>query len=64
MQIDYLAARIDAQIAALESERAVWETEKVKVVQTAKSLKGAMATIFKLDAELSAAQAVLAAAQD
>ena len=48
--------------AALESERAAREAKRIEAVQTAKSLKGGLATITKLDGDLSAAQAALAAA--
>ena len=46
----------------MESERAAQEAERIGAIQTAKTLKDSLAIITKLDGELSAAQAALAAA--
>ena len=57
MEVGCLAASIDTQTVALESERAFRATEKLEAVSTAKALKASLATITTKDGELNAARA-------
>ena len=55
-----MAVGIDAQTAALESERASRAAEKLEAAATAKALKASLATITKQDEELNATRVALA----
>ena len=58
-----MAARIDAQAAPLESERATLVAEKEEALASTRALKAAMDTITAKDREVVVAQATLAAAE-